>query len=106
MLVLTVPVQFHIGKRFHKAAYKALSHKSATMDVLISLGTNIAFVFSCISLLYTMITFGKHVQENKKKPIVFFETCVTLITFISFGRWLENKAKGKLIYIYFNFLWL
>lgn len=39
-LVLTIPVQFGIGKRFYVSAYKSLSHGSPTMDVLVVLGTS------------------------------------------------------------------
>ncbi|KAJ3074640.1 hypothetical protein HK102_005749, partial [Quaeritorhiza haematococci] len=89
MMLLTIPVQFGIGKRFYVAAYKALSHGTATMDVLITLGTTIGFVFSCIALLYSMC------HHAHPEPSVFFETSATLITFITLGRYLENVAKGK-----------
>lgn len=59
------------------------------MDVLVMLGTTIAFIFSCISLVYSTC------HANHPKPNVFFETCSTLICFISLGRYLENVAKGK-----------
>ena len=29
------------------------------------------------------------------RPFLFFETCTTLIMFVSLGRYLENKAKGQ-----------
>ncbi|RKO91762.1 hypothetical protein BDK51DRAFT_26069, partial [Blyttiomyces helicus] len=90
MMILTVPVQFGIGRHFYVAAYKALKHKSYTMDVLITLGTTIAFSFSVVSLAYSICHNG-----HPAHPEVFFETCTTLITFITFGRYLENIAKGK-----------
>ncbi|KAJ3174984.1 ATPase Cu transporting protein 7B [Geranomyces variabilis] len=89
MLVLTIPVQFGIGGRFYTAAYKALSHGSYTMDVLITLGTTIAFVFSVLSIVFSVCS-SRHLP-----PQVFFETSTTLITFITLGRYLENLAKGK-----------
>jgi Cu+-exporting ATPase len=94
---LTIPVLFRIGKPFHTAAYKALKHKSANMDVLVSLGTNIAFFFSSAALLHGIFV-------PSFKPTIFFETSSTLITFITLGRWMyvtlvlmkrENKAKGN-----------
>ncbi|KAJ3180141.1 hypothetical protein HDU85_004144 [Gaertneriomyces sp. JEL0708] len=89
MLFLSIPVQFGIGKRFYVSAYKAYSHGSYTMDVLITLGTTIAFVFSVAMMIYSVCVRGTtHVQ-------VFFETSTTLITFITLGRYLENLAKGK-----------
>ncbi|KAJ3012588.1 hypothetical protein HKX48_006198 [Thoreauomyces humboldtii] len=88
-LALTIPVQFGIGGRFYAAAHKAVSHGGYTMDVLITLGTTIAFTFSVASMAYSVCS-SAHL-----KPQVFFETCTTLITFITLGRFLENLAKGK-----------
>ncbi|KAI8058604.1 HAD-like domain-containing protein [Syncephalis plumigaleata] len=78
-----IPVQFGIGKRFYKTAWKALSHRNATMDVLISLSTSVAFAFS-------YYRFSSH-----PKPATFFETSTMLIAFVTLGRYLENLAKGK-----------
>ncbi|KAI8918974.1 hypothetical protein DFJ77DRAFT_452631 [Powellomyces hirtus] len=89
MLALTIPVQFGIGQRFYTAAYKAVSHGSYTMDVLIVLGTSIAFAFSVLAMAFAVCS-SRHVE-----PQVFFETSTTLITFITLGRYLENLAKGK-----------
>ncbi|KAJ3145747.1 ATPase Cu transporting protein 7B [Geranomyces michiganensis] len=89
MLVLTIPVQFGIGARFYQAAFKAVKHGSYTMDVLITLGTTIAFVFSVLAIVFSVCS-TRHLP-----PQVFFETSTTLITFITLGRYLENLAKGK-----------
>ncbi|KAH7056195.1 hypothetical protein BKA57DRAFT_480962 [Linnemannia elongata] len=86
---LTIPVQFGIGMRFIISAYKSLKHGVATMDVLISLGTLSAFTFSTFSLLYSMFD-PQHHQAS-----VFFDTSSMLITFVTFGRYLENMAKGE-----------
>ncbi|KAG0221842.1 hypothetical protein BGX31_009510, partial [Mortierella sp. GBA43] len=86
--VLTIPVQFGIGRRFMISAYKALKHGVATMDVLISLGTLSAFTFSAFSMIYSMF-------DSAHKATVFFDTSSMLITFVLLGRYLENMAKGK-----------
>ncbi|EWC43878.1 hypothetical protein DRE_07255 [Drechslerella stenobrocha 248] len=88
-LALTIPVQFGIGKRFYKSAWKSLRHGSATMDALVVLGTTTAFVFSCISMLISIIS------PPHNRPATVFDTCTMLITFISLGRYLENSAKGQ-----------
>ncbi|KAF3925290.1 hypothetical protein ABW20_dc0107218 [Dactylellina cionopaga] len=88
-LALTVPVQFGIGRRFYRSAWKSIKHKSATMDVLVVLGTTAAFVFSCASMLISIIS------PPHNRPATVFDTCTMLITFISLGRFLENKAKGQ-----------
>lgn len=79
-MILTAPVQFWIGWRFYKAAFKALSHSSYTMDVLITLGTTMSFAFSAISIIHSISRGGN------PRPDVFFETSSTLITFVTLGR--------------------
>lgn len=88
-LVLTIPVQFGIGKRFYVSAFKSLKHGSPTMDVLVVLGTSCAFFFSCVAMLISFF-FPPHTR-----PSTIFDTSTMLITFITFGRFLENRAKGQ-----------
>ncbi|KAF9355705.1 hypothetical protein BGX26_006249 [Mortierella sp. AD094] len=85
---LTIPVQFGVGRRFMVSAYKSIKHGVATMDVLVSLGTLSAFTFSSFSMVYSMF-------DQSHKAAVFFDTSSMLITFVTFGRYLENMAKGK-----------
>lgn len=89
-LVLTLPVQFGVGLRFYRSAWRALKHQSATMDVLVVLGTSAAFLYSVLAMLA-----APWASDPAYHPKVFFDTCTMLITFISFGRYLENVAKGQ-----------
>ena len=88
-LVLTLPVQFGIGKRFYKSAWKSVKHGSPTMDVLVVLGTSCAFFFSVMAMLVSIL-FPPHTR-----PSTIFDTSTMLITFITLGRFLENRAKGQ-----------
>ncbi|CAO3599833.1 unnamed protein product [Absidia cylindrospora] len=88
-LLLTIPAQFIIGRRFLVAAYRSLCHKSPTMDVLVSLSTSAAFFFSVLSMIRAVVT------QATVKPVVFFDTSCMLISFILMGRYLENMAKGQ-----------
>lgn len=87
---LTTPAQFWVGAKFYRNAYKSLKHGSATMDVLVMLGTSAAYFYS----LFAMI-FGTMNSAPDFRPFVFFDTSTMLIMFVSLGRYLENKAKGK-----------
>ncbi|MCJ1272988.1 hypothetical protein MMC21_000777 [Puttea exsequens] len=87
--MLTIPVQFGIGKRFYISSYKSLKHGSPTMDVLVTLGTSAAFFFS-VAAMVVSIFFPPH-----SRPKTVFDTSTMLITFITLGRWLENRAKGQ-----------
>ena len=87
---LTTPSQFWVGSRFYKNAFKAIKHGSGTMDVLVMLGTSTAYFFS----LFTMIA-GIFNPDPDYRPSLFFETSTMLMMFVSFGRYLESRAKGK-----------
>ncbi|KAJ8329251.1 Cu(2+)-transporting P-type ATPase [Batrachochytrium dendrobatidis] len=89
MMLFTIPIQFGTGQQFYRASYKALKHNSYTMDVLVTLGTTLAFAFSILSMLNTIVRGGT------PRAQVFFETSSTLITFVMLGRYLENMAKAK-----------
>jgi len=88
-LLLTIPVQFGIGLKFYRSAFKSLKHGSATMDVLVVLGTSAAFFFSIVAMLMSIMS------SPHTKPSTVFDTSTMLITFISLGRYLENRAKGQ-----------
>jgi Cu+-exporting ATPase len=114
-LGLTIPVQFWLGAKFYRNAWKAVKHGSATMDVLVVLGTTAAFLYSVGSMVVTlcfgvpisltlteadMYTDGDHSLDGMHTsmadgPSVFFDTSTMLITSVSLARYLENMAKGK-----------
>ncbi|KAJ1030862.1 hypothetical protein NDA18_002091 [Ustilago nuda] len=114
-LALTLPVQFGIGLRFYRTSWKAIKHGSATMDVLIVIGTTASWSFSVFSMIARLFCLDEPVDPASKtaivargmdmmaivvpgqctKPATFFETTTMLFTFVSFGRFLENTAKGK-----------
>lgn len=88
-LGLTIPVQFGIGRRFYVTSYKSLKHRSPTMDVLVMLGTSSAFFYSCFTMVMAIFS------DLHRRPSTVFDTSTMLITFITLGRWLENRAKGQ-----------
>ena len=83
-LALATPVQFWIGKRFYVGAYHALRGGGANMDVLVALGTTMAYL---LSLVVTAL--GLHAQH------VYFEASSAVITLVLLGKLLEARAKGK-----------
>lgn len=83
MWFLATPVQFIVGGQYYVSAFKALRNGSANMDVLIAMGSSVAYFYSVI------ITFaGLHLH-------VYFETAAVIITLIRLGKYLEAKAKGR-----------
>ena len=83
MLALATPVQFYVGRQYYLGAYKSLRNGSANMDVLIALGSSVAYLYSL------PVTFGW------LEGHVYFETAAVIITLIKLGKYLEAKAKGR-----------
>lgn len=79
---LSIPIQFYSGLRFHLGFYRALRNKTSNMDTLVSLSSNIAWIYSVISL------FVIHTQ-------VFFSASSLLVTFILVGKTLEAYIKER-----------
>ena len=88
-LVLATPVQFWVGKEFHQSAWKAFRHRTADMNTLISLGTNIAFFYS----LWITINPAYFTTQGLLAQ-VYYEVSAAIVTLTLLGRWLENRAKG------------
>jgi len=81
--LLATPVQFYTGWDYYVGGTKSLRNKSANMDVLVALGSSVAYGYSII------ITLGWLPGH------VFFETSAAIITLIKVGKLLEAHAKGK-----------
>ncbi len=85
-LILDIPVQFVIGARFYRGALGSLRQRFANMDVLVALGTSIAFLYAL------WITVSRSMVNDGMAP---FETSAVLITFVLLGKLLEARAKGS-----------
>ena len=66
------------------------------MDVLVALGTSIAFLFSLWITFLPVVTgdWESHAALAINDGMPYFETCAMLITFVLFGKMLESRAKG------------
>ena len=86
-LALITPVMFYTGWPIHRTGWLALSHRSADMNSLITLGTTAAYGYS---LLVTVAPglFPASVRE------VYFEAVGVILTLITLGRLIETRAKA------------
>jgi Cu+-exporting ATPase len=84
-LALATPVQFVIGARFYRSAWKAVRAGSGNMDVLVVLGTTAAYGYS----LYLLATQGL----DGARGHLYFEASVIIITLVLLGKFLESRAK-------------
>ncbi len=89
MLALATPVQFYVGRDYYVGAYTSLRSGFANMDVLVAMGSTVAFVYSVAVLA------GKTLGISGWGEHVYFETSATIITLILVGRWIEAKAQHQ-----------
>jgi len=87
LCLMVTPVQFWAGWQFHRKAFSALRHLSADMNVLISIGTFSAYLYSLTITVMAFVYPSMSTQHN------YYETSAMIITLILVGRYLEVKAK-------------
>jgi Cu+-exporting ATPase len=87
--VLATPVQFYVGWDYYVGAYKSLRNRSANMDVLVALGSSVAYFYSVAVTI--ALTMGSAALDMH----VYFETSAVIITLIVLGKLLEARAKGQ-----------
>jgi Cu+-exporting ATPase len=83
-LLLATPVQFWLGARFYRAAWKALRAGAGNMDLLVAIGTSAAYFLS----IYLMLRSGSGQH-------LYFEASAFVITLVLLGKWLEGRAKRQ-----------
>lgn len=79
---LTTPVVLRAGRPFFERAWKLAQNRTANMDTLIAIGAGAAYSHSVVSMLA-----GRH--------HLYFEAAAGIVSFVLFGRWLEERARGK-----------
>lgn len=82
-LVFATPVQVFCAWHLYRRAWNALRGGSANMDVLVVLGTGIAYGFSAVVVLFQL-----------HQP-VYFEASASILTLISLGKLMETRAKNR-----------
>lgn len=89
-LALATPVQFWLGARFYRSAWKAVKAKAGNMDLLVALGTTAGYGLS----LYLLIQGIGH-EGHGEAPHLYFEASAVVITLVLLGKWLEDRAKRQ-----------
>ncbi|WP_445384730.1 heavy metal translocating P-type ATPase [Robiginitalea sp. IMCC44478] len=89
-LAFTIPILFYFGRSFYINAWKQAKHGKANMDTLVALSTGIAFLFSLFNTLFPEFWHARGIH-----PHVYYEAATVIITFISLGKLLEEKAKSN-----------
>jgi len=85
MLITSTPAFVYVSHPIFMAAYRALRNKNLNMDVMYSMGIGVAYISSLLGTFEIVLT----------KDFLFFEAALMLASFLTFGRYLEARAKGK-----------
>jgi Cu+-exporting ATPase len=82
LFVLATPVQFLAGFRFYRGAFFSLKSKRMDMDVLIALGSSVAYFYSTYLLL-------------SGSALDYFGTSAILISLVLVGKNIEDRVRGR-----------
>ena len=91
MFGLALPVQGYVAWDYYIGGFKALRNRSANMDVLVAMGSSVAFLYSLAVTIALTMGAGDRLGTH-----VYFETAAVIITLIKLGKLLEARAKGKI----------
>jgi len=81
---LATPTLFYSGWIFFKGAYYGLKNRFINMDLLVSVGALLAYIYS----VWAMIT---------KQGEVYFDSVTMIITFVLVGKYLEILSKKQAV---------
>ncbi|MDQ1293009.1 MAG: P-type Cu+ transporter [Actinomycetota bacterium] len=103
-LALATPVALWGAWPFHRAGWRALRHRSATMDTLVSLGVLAAWTWSLRALLFTSA--GDPQARMSLRPVLghaqaagqahlYLEVAAGITVFMLAGRLAESRARRR-----------
>jgi len=78
-----------VGGGFYAGAISALRHRTTNMDTLIAMGATVAYVYSLVAML------GHALGAWSRMPDLYFMEATGLLALISFGHWLEARARQR-----------
>ena len=93
---LTLPAVC-LNRAYYTRGLKALWNKSPNMDSLIAVGSGASLIYGIVALLRMSYALGHgqwDVVELYSKNL-YFESAAMILTLITFGKFLETRAKGR-----------
>jgi Cu+-exporting ATPase len=90
LFLLATPVQVIGGWGFYTGAWAALRRRALNMDVLIALGTSVAYFYSVI-VVFAPQLLPVGIDERD----VYFEVSAVVIAFVLMGKYMEEIIKQR-----------
>ena len=85
LLIISTPVFVYVAAPIFRAAGNALRNRTLNMDVMYAMGTGVAFGASVLGTFGIVLT----------REFMFYDTAIMLASFLTLGRYLEARAKGR-----------
>jgi P-type Cu+ transporter len=90
LFLLATPVQIFGGWSFYVGAWSALRRRALNMDVLIALGTSVAYTYSVV-VVFAPQWLPVDIDERG----VYFEVSAVVIAFVLLGQYMEEIIKQR-----------
>ena len=90
LLGLTALIIGWAGRDIYRSAWKTMRHRSADMNVLVTLGTAAAFTYSTVATVAPSLF-----SRNGIAPEVYYEAVIFIIGLVLAGRAIEARARGR-----------
>lgn len=90
LFLLATPVQLIGGWSFYCGAWVALRRRVLNMDVLIALGTSVAYIYSVFVVFAPQL-----LPPGVDGRTVYFEVSVVVIAFVLLGKLMEETIKQR-----------
>ena len=93
---LTLP-PVYLNRVYYSRGLKALYHRSPNMDSLIAVGSGVALLYGVGALFRMAYAMGHGDWDTVKlySENLYFESAAMILTLITLGKFLEQRAKGK-----------
>ena len=85
MFLVSTPFFLYLAYPIFRAGWGALRNRTLNMDVMYSMGIGVAYASSVLGTFEIVLT----------QDFLFYETAVMLAAFLTLGRFLEARAKGR-----------
>ncbi len=95
-LLLTIPI-IALNFHFFRNGFRNLLRRAPNMDSLIALGASAAFIYSLYGTYMTAyyMGHGNLAAAHEFMENLYYESCGTILTLITIGKYLEAKSRRK-----------
>lgn len=96
LFVAATIAMIYLGGSFFRSTLRGLRERMFNVDSLVTIGTTTAYVYSWISyIVYIIQNHTVLMTDQFIAPRLYFETVILLFTFVTLGKWIENRATDR-----------